>query len=231
MTVTIVKGEKVTVITLTADNKSLWPPLCEILKTLCYSPMCCSVDKRLMQSTVTAALGTIQIMVGLFSIGLGPGRISTHPEDFAHLGAAYWLGGVFIAVGIVSIFAGRYPSLCLVGFTVFMNIIGAIFASIAIVLYSRDLADPSVLSMCDRGWYSAGEIDDACRGVAAYAQYLLAGMDVTSIILAALQLCVSISFVVLGIKALVNRKKEEGDGGAELLQPEFKDVLLTSPGA
>ncbi|KAM7421430.1 hypothetical protein PAMA_015523 [Pampus argenteus] len=210
MTIAIVKDDKVTVLTVTADNRSVWPLLWEILKTLCYSPMCCSVDERLMQSTVTAALGTIQIMVGLFSIGLGPGRISTHPEDLANLGAAYWLGGVFITVGIVSIFADRYPSLCSVGFTVFMNIIGSIFASIGIVLYSRDLADPSVLGMCDRGRYNArDENNDACRGVAAYAQYLLTGMDITSIILAALQLCVSISFVVLGIKALVNRKEEE----------------------
>ena len=34
------------------------------------------------------------IMVGLFNIGLGPGRMSYHPEDLTHLRAAYWLGGV-----------------------------------------------------------------------------------------------------------------------------------------
>ena len=34
------------------------------------------------------------IMVGLFNIGLGPGRMSYHPEDFTNLHAAYWLGGV-----------------------------------------------------------------------------------------------------------------------------------------
>ena len=39
-------------------------------------------------------LQTIQIMVGLFSTGLGPGGISTGPEDFASRGGVYWLSGV-----------------------------------------------------------------------------------------------------------------------------------------
>lgn len=59
------------------------------------------------------------------------------------------------------------------GFTVFMNVIGSIFAIIGIVLYSRDLADPSVLSLCDHPWYSAGNDDDACRNVAFYAQVII----------------------------------------------------------
>lgn len=33
-------------------------------------------------------------MVGLFNIGLGPGRTSTHPGDLTSLGAPYWLGAV-----------------------------------------------------------------------------------------------------------------------------------------
>lgn len=33
-------------------------------------------------------------MVGVFNIGLGPGRTSTGSGDVASLGAAYWLGAV-----------------------------------------------------------------------------------------------------------------------------------------
>lgn len=33
-------------------------------------------------------------MVGVFNIGLGPGRTSTGPGDLTSLGAAYWLGAV-----------------------------------------------------------------------------------------------------------------------------------------
>ncbi|XP_044215720.1 uncharacterized protein LOC122987758 isoform X1 [Thunnus albacares] len=232
MTVTVVKDKKVTVVTVAADSRSMWPTLCQILKILCYRRRCCSVYKARLQTSVTAALGTIQIMVGLFSTGLGPGRISTGPEDFASRGGVYWLSGVFIAVGIMTILAGQYPNLCLMGFTVFMNIIGLIFAIVHIVLYGRDLANSSVLNLCDRSWYNAGNDNDACRRVAFYAQDLLTGIDITSIVLGVLQLCVNISFVVLGIKALVNRKKEEqGDEDVEVLQPEFKEVLMTSPGA
>lgn len=33
-------------------------------------------------------------MVGVFNIGLGPGRTSTGSGDLTSLGAAYWLGAV-----------------------------------------------------------------------------------------------------------------------------------------
>lgn len=36
----------------------------------------------------------VQIMVGLFNIGLGPGRTSMGPDDLTYLGAPYWLGAV-----------------------------------------------------------------------------------------------------------------------------------------
>uniref|UniRef100_A0A3B4XG26 Uncharacterized protein n=1 Tax=Seriola lalandi dorsalis TaxID=1841481 RepID=A0A3B4XG26_SERLL len=213
----------VTVVTVASDSKSLFPPLCQILKHLCSSPLCCSEDKGLMQTDVTAALGTIQIMVGLFHIGLEPGRTPTHPEDLTDMGAAYWLGAVYIAVGIMSVLAGQCPSLCLVGFAVFLNIVGSVIAFIGIVLYAIDLGEASVIWMCDDTWNSHSP--DKCRYMASFAQvsfplkdkagfilYLLGtmiSMDITLIVLAALQMCVCISFTVLGVKALVNRKKEE----------------------
>ncbi|XP_049901913.1 uncharacterized protein LOC126391295 isoform X2 [Epinephelus moara] len=113
MPVTVVRDNGVTVITVANDRKSSLPLLCQILKTLCFGPSCCSVKKGLMQTSVTAALGTIQIMVGLFNIGLGPGQTFMHPRDLTDLGAAYWLGAVFIITGIMTLVAGRNPSLCL----------------------------------------------------------------------------------------------------------------------
>ncbi|XP_040900909.1 high affinity immunoglobulin epsilon receptor subunit beta-like isoform X1 [Toxotes jaculatrix] len=184
----------------------MFPPLCQILKTLCFSPVCCSEYKGMMQTNVTAALGTIQIMVGLFNIGLAPGRTSTHSED---LGNAYWLGVVYIAAGIMSVFAGRWPSLFLVGFAVFVNIVATVFAIIGIVLYAIDLGNVSIIWMCDRNRHNADNHGDNCRYLAFFAQSLLTGMDITLIVLAVLQLCVCISFSVLALKALVNRKKEE----------------------
>ncbi|XP_040900910.1 uncharacterized protein LOC121186287 isoform X2 [Toxotes jaculatrix] len=150
----------------------MFPPLCQILKTLCFSPVCCSEYKGMMQTNVTAALG-------------------------------------YIAAGIMSVFAGRWPSLFLVGFAVFVNIVATVFAIIGIVLYAIDLGNVSIIWMCDRNRHNADNHGDNCRYLAFFAQSLLTGMDITLIVLAVLQLCVCISFSVLALKALVNRKKEE----------------------
>lgn len=56
------------------------------------------------------------------------------------------------------------------GFTVFMNIAGAIFAITAIVLYVLDLENSSVVSLCDRSRSRADRYGDNCRNVALYGQ-------------------------------------------------------------
>lgn len=230
MSVSVVKDKGMTVITVASDGKSVLPPLCQLLKALCYSPVCCSVQKGLMQTSVISALGAVQIMVGLFNISVGPGRTSLHPEDFAHLGVAYWLGGVFIATGVMSVLAGRFPAYCSVCFAVFLNIVGSIFAIVGIVMYAIDLGDVSFRNMCD--WSSPGSYDDNCNFVAYYAQRMLTAMDITMIVLAVLQLCVCISLSVLGIKALVNREKvQQVDTDVKIYQPVPVEVLTTSPGA
>lgn len=222
MSITVVKETAAAVITVVTEAKSMLPPLCQILKALCYSPACCSVNRGLMQSPVIGAFGAVQIMVGLFNIGLGPGRTSMHPEDFSDLKAAYWLGAVYIIAGCVSVCADRFPSRCLVVFAVFVNIVSSIMAIVGIVLYAIDLGEASLSQLCDQNY-------DNCREVAYYAQRLLTGMDVTLIVLTVLQLWVCISFIVLGIRALLN--KEKGDADSENYQPLLKEVLMTSPGA
>ncbi|KAF7658298.1 hypothetical protein LDENG_00014410, partial [Lucifuga dentata] len=183
MSSTVSKTKVVTVITI-APDKNMLPPLCRLLWELCCGPVCCSFCQGLLHTSVTAALGTIQIMVGVFNIGLGFGRTSTHPGDLANLGAAYWLGAVFIVAGIMCILAGQLNSRCLVGFTVFMNMSASIFAVTGIVLYAIDLSDASIRWMCE---WMAGAND--CKYVASITQRLLTSMDVTMIILAVLQLC------------------------------------------
>ncbi|KAM6936627.1 membrane-spanning 4-domains subfamily A member 12-like isoform 2-T2 [Lycodopsis pacificus] len=227
MSVTVVRDKEVTVFTVVTDSKSMLPPLCQILKTLCCSPMWSSGSKVLMQSNAISALGTIQIMVGLFNIGLGPGRTSLHPEDFAHLGAAYWLGGVFILAGIVSLLADRFPSPCLVGFAVLVNILGSTFAIVGVVLYVTDIKDVSAIRICD--WFNAS--GDNCKYVQYVFQRLMTAMDITMIVLTVLQLCVCLNITVLGIKALFNMRKEEGGTDDDIYQPVLKEVLMASPGA
>ncbi|KAM8734310.1 uncharacterized protein AB9X84_023154 [Acanthopagrus schlegelii] len=209
----------------------MFPPLTRILKAVCFRPSSCSVYRGLMDTSIAPALGTIQIIVGLFNIGLGPGRTSTNPGDLASLGAAYWLGAVFIVTGIMSIVAGQFPSSCLVGFTVFMNVSGAIFAITAIALYVVDLSNASLLWMCDQSWNVTDYYEDNCINVALYGQTLLTSMDTTMIAMSVIQLSVSIRVAYLGIKALTSgMTKEEGCKDVEDQAPQLKEVLLMNPG-
>ncbi|KAM8868904.1 uncharacterized protein AB9W97_016511 [Spinachia spinachia] len=189
------------VITVPTGGRSPLSSLHPILKAFCFAAQT--------HTSVTTALGTMQIMAGLFNIGLGPGRTSTGSGDLSSLGAAYWLGSVFVLTGIMSILAGQFPSSCLVGFTVFMNIAGAIFAVTGIVLYVVDLRKASVLWMCERGHNKADYYEDKCAKVALFAQTLLASMDTTLVAAAVLHLFGDVRFVVLGIEALVSGIKDE----------------------
>ncbi|XP_042337515.1 uncharacterized protein LOC121945118 isoform X2 [Plectropomus leopardus] len=231
MSITVVKDKSATVITLASDEKSMLPPLCQVLKTLCYSPMCCSVNKTLMRTNTVLVLGTIQIMVGLFSIALGPGRTSLHPEDFAHLGVAYWLGGVLIFAGILSVFVALFPSACLVVFAVLTNIIAAVVIIVGIVLCAIDVKEVSARSMCDWGRYNTRNDDDNCKGVEFVFKRLLVAMDISMIVLTVLQLFVCIGVVVIGISALGSLRKKEGVKADKADEQLLKDVFVTSPGA
>ncbi|XP_059196281.1 uncharacterized protein LOC131977039 isoform X2 [Centropristis striata] len=225
MSITVVQDKGVTVINLEMDRTSKLPLLCQILKTLCCSMQSCSLFRRangLMESNTVSALGSIQIMVGLFNIGLGPGRISLHPEDFVHLGVAYWLGGVFIVSGIVSLLANRFPCLFSVGFAVLMNIIGSIFSSIGIRRYALDTADISTFQFCDEDNLHR----NYCGNVARLYRRLVIGMDISMIVLTVLQLIVCITVTVLGIRVLFYLRNKED---ARHDQPEMKEALLTGP--
>ncbi|KAM4736504.1 high affinity immunoglobulin epsilon receptor subunit beta-like [Anableps anableps] len=203
---------------------------CQILKALCCRPGCCSCLKKLkVQTCLAAAIGTIQIMVGVLNIGLGPGRTSIRLGDFASLGAAYWLGAVFIVTGVMTILAGRFPSSCLVGFTVFMNIVGAIFSITGIVLYAIDLNNSSLLWICDRFSSDPDRYDDSCRNVATYDQNLLTSLDRTLILLAVLLLVVSTCFAILGIRFLMGEVKEE-EQVDNISGEDLKEILVISPG-
>ncbi|GLD53122.1 B-lymphocyte antigen CD20-like isoform X1 [Lates japonicus] len=232
-----------------------------ILKTLCYSPVCClEKAKGLMQPSVICALGswgrfatpsvllsaqgaddtlsyssswgerkdcnltqhkiqTIQIMLGLFNIALGPGRPAFHPMDMAELGASYWLGAVYIVVGIMSILAGQFPSLCLVGFTVSMNIVGGLFAVTGIMMFSAEIQSATFAVFT---WNLYGYDSKSRRS--------LISMDAVTVITAVLQVLMCITFAAMGIKALVNKKKK--DKVAEEVEdqkPELKEILMSSP--
>ena len=50
----------------TVASGSMLPPLCQILKDLCYNPTCCTVYKGLLQTNTVSALAVREIKMNLF---------------------------------------------------------------------------------------------------------------------------------------------------------------------
>ncbi|KAI3361316.1 hypothetical protein L3Q82_013501, partial [Scortum barcoo] len=158
MSVAVSKTDGVTVFTLTTDPQSPCPPLCQILKGLCYSPVCCSVSQhqKMLQRTSQSVLGALHFMVGLLNIGLGgilcgSGPGSSWEMDYTRF--PFWLGALFILFGIINIFSEKYPSPCLVIVNVILNVSALGFAIAAIVLYSINTAEIWVWWMCRQDDY------------------------------------------------------------------------------
>lgn len=215
MSVTVSNADGVTVFTLTSDPKSPWPPLCQILKGLCYNPACCSVSQQLkkVQRTSQSVLGTLHIMDGLLNIGLGAILICSGPGSswtMESTGYPFWLGGLFIFFGIMCILSEKCPSFCLVILNVVLNISGVAFAITAIVLYSINISDIYLWWIChEEYWHHGkpsqlpvGEMLAKCEVGAAMIAGMLRGINVLLIILSTLELCVALSSVVMGMKTL-----------------------------
>ncbi|KAL2084395.1 hypothetical protein ACEWY4_019913 [Coilia grayii] len=236
MSVTVTKTEGVTVLTVTSDGRSNCPLLCQILGSLCYSPVC-SVSQRLKENLGgrQTALGAIQIMIGLLNIGMGAVIFATQNFSYSFLSdssASFWLGSLFIVFGVMCILAEKFPSPCLVGITGMTNVISAALAVTAIVVYAVDIAtsawDPDY--RCDDEYPVPTKLPPEtekniaiCKRNTAALQVLGIGMDIIMIIFAALQLCVAISACVLAFKAAC--KKETAQQDPELSEPLVHETL------
>ncbi|XP_037532655.1 transmembrane protein 176B [Nematolebias whitei] len=237
MSVTMSKVDGITVFTLTTDTKSRWPPLCQVLKSLCYSPVCCSVSQHLrrIQRTTLSVLGALQIIIGLLNIGLGVILHLTYSTYSIYgIGLPYWLGALFIVFGITCILSERYPSPCMVIFNVILNLAGEAFAITAIVLYSISVANINLWWYdCDNRSYwsyttpSPSREDEyfreKCLAAKNLIMMLLRSIYGVLIVLSTLELCVVISSVVLGIKALKSSGKEQNKSSCD--PEQFKALL------
>uniref|UniRef100_A0A3P8PDB2 Uncharacterized protein n=1 Tax=Astatotilapia calliptera TaxID=8154 RepID=A0A3P8PDB2_ASTCA len=209
MSVTVSKADGVTVFTLTSDPDSSWPPLCQIFKSLCYSPVCCTVSQRLrsLNRTSQTVLGTLQIMIGL----------------------RCWKGTICIVCRLYLeiFFLVVHQVICFLFqliLTVTLNVAGVAFAITAIVLYSIHLANIYLWwgSQCDNDynpyWYrmrtttavvpSPEEMIIKERCLEGQAVMLLRSISVVLIVLSVLELCITIGSSILGIKSL--RRKDKG---------------------
>ncbi|XP_031135211.1 high affinity immunoglobulin epsilon receptor subunit beta-like isoform X2 [Sander lucioperca] len=243
MSVTMTKADGITVFTVTSDPQSVYPPLCQILKSLCYSPVCCSVSQHLrrVQRTSQSVLGALHIMVGLLNICLGTILFCSlsgywyGPLDPP--GFPCWLGGLFILFGSIGILSEKYPSPCLVIVNVILNLAGVAFAFTGIVLSSIGMATIYMWWMCnnyDDNYYSGYSrqtttptpgkdiMREKCLEGKELALMLLRSMYAVLIVLSALELCLAISSAVMAIKALKSSEKGEKETG----DPELYKTLL-----
>ncbi|KAM9724230.1 uncharacterized protein ACNS7B_019370 isoform 1-T3 [Menidia menidia] len=240
MSVTMSRAEGVAVFTLTSDPQSRWPPLCQILKALCYSPACCSLSPALRgrQRPSLSILGAMQIMTGLLTIGLSV-ILTTGPVgsgwQLNESGLSYWMGILFIFFGILCILSERYPSICLVMINVILNLAGVGFSIAAIVIYSINFANIRFWDDCDgnydyyyrhRTTPSPSPENQKCLEGREMTLVLLRGINGILIVLCTLELCVVISSVVLGIKALRGSGNEQNQSpdDSELHKPLLEDV-------
>ncbi|XP_074508856.1 uncharacterized protein LOC141778466 isoform X2 [Sebastes fasciatus] len=245
MSVTMTKAEGITVITLTSDPQSFCPPLCQIFKGLCYSPVLCSVSQHLrrVQRNSQSVLGALHIMVGLLNIGLGAILCSSRSGSWYQMDSTlfpFWLGGLFMLFGTICILSEKCPSPCLVILNVILNLAGVAIAIAAIVLYSINMANIYMWWRCDDDHYNYYSgyrhttttppprediMKEKCLEGKELALMLLRSMNAVLIVLSALELCLVISSAVLGIKAL--RSREDGEkkiGDPELYKPLLEEV-------
>lgn len=245
MSVTVSKADGVTVLTLTSDPDSSWPPLCQIFKNLCYSPVCCTVSQRLrsLNRTSQTVLGTLQIMIGLLTVGLATILVSRVVGlwTIRETGYPFWMGGLFIMFGIVSILSDKYPSPCLVIVNVILNLTGVAFAIAAIVLYSISVFNLYLWNICGEPdyWYDRTTtpspspermiLQGRCLEAKALIKMLYRSIIGVLIVLSVLELCVTISSVVLGIKSLKSKEKGQTKSAddPELYTPLLEDTEPT----
>ncbi|XP_061111430.1 uncharacterized protein LOC133137271 isoform X2 [Conger conger] len=235
MPLSVTKGEGVAVFTVTSDPGSKWPLLCQLLGMLCSSPGCfASCRPRKLMVGPLSSLATVQIMVGLFTIGLGANLLSLYdgPYFMYYNGAPYWLGACFIFSGIFTIIGDRFQNICLVFLTGVINVVSAVLAVVAIVFYLVDegavfdrtcLASDRDYSRYDyRGGYQRTPVNltDAelrakdtnlqfCQMYKNFVQPFAIGLKVLLVATAALQLCVTISEAVFAMKALNKNSKKQ----------------------
>ncbi|GAA6217297.1 B-lymphocyte antigen CD20-like isoform X1, partial [Lates japonicus] len=241
MSVSMTRADGVTVFTLTSDPQSPWPPLCQVFKALCYNPVCCTVSQHLRraQRASLSALGTLHIMVGLLNIGLGVILLCSISGSSWQMDSTWfpvWLGVLFMIFGIMCIVSEKFPSPCLVILNVILNLAGVGFAIAAIALYSINIADIFLWWDCGHEIYYYGTtpspspeemvLRERCIEGQEITQMLLRSINAVLIVLSVLELCITISSVILGIKALRSREKEENKStdDPELHQPLLEEV-------
>ncbi|XP_065154931.1 uncharacterized protein [Paramisgurnus dabryanus] len=233
MSLTMSQDDGVTVITVTSNPDSKWPILCQILGTVCYSPVfSVAHDMKGKLTETLTALGIIQMIVGIINIAMGIFLVTTYDynRNVLHTASPIWFGGVFFAIGIVCILAAKFPSHCLLIIAVILSIVSAVLAVTAGGLHSADLVT-GFHPNCDDNYYSRyGDLvlspeQRKGREMCLYNQVIYRGVNIMMIVLAVLQLCVTSSFFALTLNALCEKiEAAQSVENPQLYKPLVEDA-------
>ncbi|KAJ8259467.1 hypothetical protein GJAV_G00169640 [Gymnothorax javanicus] len=254
MSFSVTEGEGVTVFTVTTDPGSECFLLCQICKYFCWGPQCFVSGKlqKLLNGPLSS-LATVQIMVGLLTIGLGAFLTCIRDEDYFmwYNDAPYWLGACFIMFGIFTLFGQRFSSPCLVVLTAFFNFVSAILAVVMIVYVADERAEfyysceesyrydryeeygdygsqRTRVNLTDVERHAKKHNMKLCRMYKSTVMLVAIGLKVLLAAIAVLQLCVCISVTVLAIKAL--KKNAKGENRVpEVHQPLIQEEVTANP--
>ncbi|XP_055016096.1 transmembrane protein 176A [Boleophthalmus pectinirostris] len=148
-----------------------------------------------------------------------------------------WLGALFVGFGVSSILTEKYPRPCVLLFNSIFNLAGVAMSIVAIVWYSSQFDNyryTYMLPCSGRGedYYWSGRPtttpnpqEDAavqrCLVVRQVLQWVVFGLSVVMVVLAALGLFLGLSSTILSIKAL--RSPRDKSESTDLSTPLLED--------
>ncbi|XP_028326660.1 uncharacterized protein LOC114478062 [Gouania willdenowi] len=227
MSLTVTSAEGTAEFTMTFDPNNTNPRLHQTMKALCCPASLCSSSPRLKVASLSV-LGTLQMMVALISISLtlivfdfGGPDIWWYRNKF-NLAFPFWVGSLFLLCSVVCIVASQVSSPLCVCTNLFLQLTGVCFGIVSLVISTINMTQFNLSWFCDdqhNNFYrwkfdqmnSSSPYDTLmkkCLEAKELLQVLLWSINAMLIVLALLQLCVSISSTSLTFKALTYNKKE-----------------------
>lgn len=225
MPVAVSRSDGVTVLTITSDQSSICPPLCQLLGSLCYTPGLCSVSRSLppQRGGPQAALGALWIITGLLHIGLGTVVICAGSSPSYRLQDTYcpvWLGLLFMFIGVCCVLSERYPRPIFVLLCGILNLFGTAMSITAIVWYATLLDNVGFYELCwseDYDYWNTPSTTlspenkpllERCQEAKLLLRTFSISLSTTLVTLSAVDACLGLSSAIIGFKSLRRRGSE-----------------------
>ncbi|XP_066495122.1 membrane-spanning 4-domains subfamily A member 4A-like [Tiliqua scincoides] len=152
------------------------------------------------------ALGITQILTGIIGIAFGAVLNLAYDHKFRFYYvialAPYWTGALYIISGSLAVAAARNPKTPLMKVMVSMNVVSAVGASLAILLFSISMLSERryAVNWCSN--YGLREVDQQCYEAQVIPHDIMIAVMSVLLLFTLLAFCISISNAVFGSKTL-----------------------------